>query len=604
VGHSNVLPKIITRKVKVKQVDQASIAQLRLKHFSTEAKVKSPTARDIIPVAGIKVVASTKKEQKEEEKEEQQEKEEKRTSVLSLFDNEIRKLLSSRPEFVDKSLKNILRSVDDDEFKLGVFRTIAECDDDIVKTVAITCKRRPHFYFELVSFLFKSMCITKNKECFEAITIAAKRLGNAMETDSAMFCDYAMPLASFQHLLAEEKSHRRRAATVSVLKSFISSQNSIELLKRLKYELGNDDVFLMALSYMIETDALQRMLDENEKSKILNFYMDHCEIALKSQNTHVFAAGLSMLGLIAESRRQFSSDRLDVLESACYHKSGIVRAQAYITVATLIPCYDVPSPEHDHLTKLTIKALKSKNCKDTTTRLAVTHLLIAASLEIAEHEDTIEEGDAMAVLLRWCLNMVLEMPTDLRAKCLSTADSSTVEIEGVVFDVPVLPKCWDPCSVVNDVAQNITSQKHDFIEPEYMEVVAAAVVSSTPSLEQQKERWIRSFARTGLRDYVFVAMCDPDCCDYAIRTLHTFVNGPELLRDLVLKADALVGAIRLLFSPDSESDALSQHSVVAFFDAGVSSQGEVAESMKRVLRAARAGLNLTPELSALYDKIE
>ena len=84
------------------------------------------------------------------------------------------------------------------------------------------------------------------------------------------------------------------------------------------------------------------------------------------------------------------------------------------------------------------------------------------------------------------------------------------------------------------------------------------------------------------------------------------MNGPDTLRDLVLKADALVGAIRLLFSPDSESDALSQRSVVAFFDAGVSqaSNSAVAESMKAVLRAARSGLNLTPELAALYEKIE
>ena len=257
-----------------------------------------------------------------------------------------------------------------------------------------------------------------------------------------------------------------------------------------------------------------------------------------------------------------------------------------------------------HLTKFVIESLKSNSCEKTR-RLAVTHLLSAASLEIAEHEDSIGEGDAMSVLLRGCLTMLLEMSADSRAKCLST-ESSVEKIDGMVFDLPVMVTHWNPCSVVNDVAQNITSQKHDFIEPEYMEVVAAAIVNSTSSLDQEKERWERSCARTGLRDYVFVAMCDPECCDYAIRTLHTFVNGPDTLRDLVLKADALVGAIRLLFSPDSESDALSQRSVVAFFDAGVSQtiNRAVAESMKAVLRAARSGLSMTPELAALYEKIE
>ena len=123
----------------------------------------------------------------------------------------------------------------------------------------------------------------------------------------------------------------------------------------------------------------------------------------------------------------------------------------------------------------------------------------------------------MSVLLRWSLNVLLEMSTDSRAKCLST-ESSIVDIDGVTFEIPVMVTRWDPCSIVNDVAQNITSQKHDFIEPEYMEIVAAAIVNSTSSLDQEKERWKRCFARTGLRDYVFVAMCDPECCDHAIRT--------------------------------------------------------------------------------------
>ena len=157
--------------------------------------------------------------------------------------------------------------------------------------------------------------------------LAATRLGHAMETEDNMFCDYAMPLASFQRLLASS-SHRRQAA-LNVLKSFVSSHNSIQVLKRLKSELENDDVFLISLSHMIETDALQRKLDENEKDKILRYYIEHCDVALKSENAHVFAAGLSMIGSIAESRRQFSSDRLNIVESACTHKSGFVRAQAY-----------------------------------------------------------------------------------------------------------------------------------------------------------------------------------------------------------------------------------------------------------------------------------
>ena len=129
----------------------------------------------------------------------------------------------------------------------------------------------------------------------------------------------------------------------------------------------------------------------------------------------------------------------------------------YITAAMLIPCYDVPSPEHDHLTKSIIESMKSNSCEKTK-HLAVTHILSAASLEIAEHEDSISEGDAMSVLLRWSLNALLEMSADSRAKCLST-ESSIVDIDGVIFDVPVMVTRWDPCSVVNDVAQNITGQR-------------------------------------------------------------------------------------------------------------------------------------------------
>lgn len=580
VGHSNVLPKIITRKVKVKQVDQASIAQLRLKHFSKEAKVKSPAARDIPKVESFKrtvpVVVGRSEDTKVEEKSTDDTLE---SSVLSYFGAVVRPKLSNE--------------------MLKVCQAVVNCEDDVIESVALVIKRRKMSYFELVSFLFKAM-LTLCDDDFEIATLAASRLGNATDIDVSVFCDYAMPLASFQRLL---KSSKKRRATISVLKSFVSSQNTLEFLQRLKFEIDEDEIFITTLANMIETDALQGKLDENEKDMILCFYTDHCEIALKSENPHVFASGISMLGSIAECRRQFSSDRLNVVEKACSHKSAHVRAQAYVTTATLIPCFDVPSPEHDQLSNFVMEKLKSEDCEKTR-RLAVMHILTVVSLELAEYGNKVSNGDAMAILLRWCLTLLLEMSADSRASCLS-AESQTIEIDDVCFDAPVMVKSWDPCSIVSDVAQNITDQKHDFIEPEYMEVVAAAVVNSTEGLDRDKEQWKTAFASSGLRDYVFVAMCDPECCNYAIRMLHTFVNGPDTLRDLVLKADALVGAIRLLFSPDSESDVLSQKAVIAFFEAGIMAESvDVANGMKTVLRAARSGLNLTEDLAALYEKIE
>ena len=120
-----------------------------------------------------------------------------------------------------KSQNTIYRS-EDDKIVSKVFRVITDCDDEIVRSVAIVCKRRAISYFELVSFLFKSMSKCQNNDTFKQITLAAIRLGNAMETEDNMFCDYAMPLASFQRLLASSSHHRRQGA-LNVLKSFVSS---------------------------------------------------------------------------------------------------------------------------------------------------------------------------------------------------------------------------------------------------------------------------------------------------------------------------------------------------------------------------------------------
>jgi len=309
-----------------------------------------------------------------------------------------------------------------------------------------------------------------------------------------------------------------------------------------------------------------------------------------------------MLGPFAENKRQFASgliSRVASLSAGLGDSHWEIQAQIAMVGARLIPCYDAPSPEHDQICEMVLQLLASKPCR-VVLQLTLCHMLPVLTVELTENGSDNSSGNPLQRLYSACMQTLLKMPRPFIRTCLSQEDRM-LRLGSASYVVPTMLKEWDPCFVVDNIARGIRSQKLDFIEPEHMEVVAIAITHCGASLSDESERWKAAFGETGLMDYIFVAMCDPDCCDLAIQTLHTFANGPNLLRSLILRSEAFVGALRLLFAEDG--DPMAQKAVIAFFESGLDADGPVAQGMARVLEAARPGLSVTPELEKLLARL-
>jgi len=397
-----------------------------------------------------------------------------------------------------------------------------------------------------------------------------------------------MPLASFQNML-REGSQMRRKAMLELMDAFSSgtaAARNLETLRALEYELEDDSAFLVCLADISVAGSFGHMEDDDASDDILRYYRTHCTRALESNLTRpdVTAAGIAMLGRIAEAQRDFASaqiDRLGVIAKKTTHTS--IRVQTIVTISDLLPCFDSPSPEHDALANIA-RAMITQNDDAEVLSTAVVHLLPTVSLEIGESESS--NDPSLQKMLRTSLNALTKMPDATRAPCLALAKEK-----------------WDACCIIDDIARNITEQKCDFIEPEYMEVISAAM-SHSNDFDTNSKRWESVLAGSGLLDYVFVAMCDPDCSEHATRALHSLVVGSEALRKLVLGSEGLVGALRLLFAVDAEGDPYAQKTAVIFFKACIGLGGAVASATRSLLLTARPGLKITKDLGDLYHAIE
>ena len=89
----------------------------------------------------------------------------------------------------------------------------------------------------------------------------------------------------------------------------------------------------------------------------------------------------------------------------------------------------------------------------------------------------------------------------------------------------------------------------------------------------------------------------------AISIIKKLVFGPAVLRESVLQATTLVGALRLLFPAQGGGDAFAQGATVDFFREAVAAGGEVKDGVGRLLLAAKSGIAPTEALQKLIDSL-
>merc|ERR1719197_445761 len=80
---------------------------------------------------------------------------------------------------------------------------------------------------------------------------------------------------------------------------------------------------------------------------------------------------------------------------------------------------------------------------------------------------------------------------------------------------------------------------------------AAADGSAGSAIARDMGEWLEVF--DAVRDYVFVALCDADCCDLALEVLRRMVFESSLGAD-VFSEGTLLGSLRLLFPVDADGN--------------------------------------------------
>ena len=234
--------------------------------------------------------------------------------------------------------------------------------------------------------------------------------------------------------------------------------------------------------------------------------------------------------------------------------------------------------------------------------------------------------ESQRILTERYMEVLFSLSPQMRATMLSWGSEFDVN-DGMTMAIPPLASAWISAGVspaiVRAVGERIDAASQDGIESAQLEVILQAIVASS-ELEGalEEEGWVEAFAggKRRLEDYVFIALCDSECCEIAAevrvslillarchwekgqgslslslslcvafaearspssplfssfvqttffflfphQVLQRCVFASQRLRQQFLGSRSLVGAFQLLFRGDGSGDSFSQETACAF----------------------------------------
>ena len=127
------------------------------------------------------------------------------------------------------------------------------------------------------------------------------------------------------------------------------------------------------------------------------------------------------------------------------------------------------------------------------------------------------------------------------------------------FHLPAIPLQWDPWLVAQTFVQHVKAEQLSNLEFEHVRLILACVRSPKVELDG---KWCGNDFFMFLRDYIFVALCDPDCTGFSIAIILTFLYSSAVGGD-VLSNDSFLGSMKLLF-PSGEDQCQQQVRFILF----------------------------------------
>jgi len=488
-----------------------------------------------------------------------------------------------------------------EELSVRVFETLANRAQLLVDTLI----KSPSEFWKVWSLLFPALVdFSESSSVFESVVFLFKRLGDLMrEADPSLtqqlVTEVGLPSLSKELAVSPEK----RDALCEILYSYVQEDtlNHLLVLRALKDKTTDIAVYTCCLSCLITLDAQLGLLDEN----LLDLYVYYALLAMQNVQPRIRVAGLSILSTITTSSPQYESvlalapsfgglvtdDWWEVQSQLLLLSAQLLQRVAGTTELNEIASSATTNDDAgtDGGTALPKEAVKRYN-EQTEALLAVVSRVFSVHnskniLQVGLSSLAPVIGD-FPVLLPLYVSVLLGQTPSLRQRLLRTkdeveggADAPTSRLTYVMgtssrlYEEICISEVWPHVEVAKTFAAQVESSPLDHFELEHMEVLNAALPSTLAELYANE--WLGVFSR--VKNYVFVALIDPDLHMHATEVLRKFwLCNVERISTESLEASrkTLLQVLRIFYS-DVDRTKVDEQDLLEFLR-DISSQGGTA----------------------------
>jgi len=359
----------------------------------------------------------------------------------------------------------------------------------------------------------------------------------------------------------------KRHDALRILYAFCAQDvnSHVKAIKQLqsKFQNGESEMetFIHSLTILI---FMERQMNET----LLDLYLYYCVIGTTDRYPpSLRAASVAMLSVVVANNVSLVLDMLPSLKALTEEEYFQAEESWEMHAQLLVVCSAIlrqlsPESEHAFDVIFIVKAILNPDASLNVRKIGLSYL----AKNVETHRD----------LLPTYLSCLTNLPKDLSVKkfVLSTAHSDAEEIavagaSGGRYRLAPLPLSpgWSGLSVAQQLVEDVQEEQPDHLEVEQMQALLACLTThpnNTDSVfEANMPAWQEVFNQA--RDYVFVALCDAECCDLALCILREFVTR-SALQEKVLQEGNLLGSLRLLYPLEPGADQGCQTKVADFLE--------------------------------------
>lgn len=529
-------------------------------------------------------------------------------AVAEIFDKTIATATKSRklPGWWSKSAKNVHNFIaafeyldlsssedgNDQNDLIDLLLSVLSLIELEARPLVAACIQQSNQYTQLVKLFinvisvanpmsspYRNACIT-----FEAIGSELKR---ALSSDEGILSDDKTSIASLADQVVSLFSpilNGQPAKRVELLQCMYSHEDDLlRMIHRLKPFMADQHSFIHCLSIL----ATHPILNSSMTIELLDLYSYYADIALALPSPKMRVCGVAMIA----SLLQWRYDKiLDQSKSMLPSLVNMARSETWWEIQAHMLTIGGRLLQQSSTTKLddaSIEMILNIITAIFTTKESTSRNIRLWGLNVLA--PVCGWSEALSTLY---LTVLLLLDDNDRKELLSlpietdqaVSQASSIQLPSsigvkLVVETGAVARVWNALSIAKAMTRSVAAEKEsiDRLTMEQMQVLYACIqttytnqsssaVNASISLlsidEPLSEEWLEIFKL--LKDYIFVALCDPSAAACANGILSAFIFGSNL-RETIFLDPMLVSTLRLLFhGVKGEEDHISQQSLIQF----------------------------------------